>query len=357
MILIAVAAVFLCGTSAGAGWADKTPDCEGGARKITNFGLWDLDGKMNIGVWGRSEHAMRVVRFLSEPEVGAVDPDGPCYGKVEEGDVIVAIGGELVTTEAAGFLFMTAPAGLPIDLTLRRTGVERTVTVVPTEICENDPRSFMNHLLKPLERTYIIRGTPEVQMKPAPPASPPTPPAPVEPPRSVDFPHPWMGIGLRLSAEGHRADGNLRFSEPPTIFRIEPGSNAEKAGLRPGDVITEIDGILIDTVEGTESFMGIQPDQKIEWTILRDGRPRTIEMVAKPIPHWLERLATTYGGSAAGEPPAEELRYSGALENTAIQVVGSAPVNVTVNYMLGLVTIRTPDTTIRLRTVKKGDEK
>lgn len=371
MILAAVAVVCLCATAAGPGWAKETPDCEGGARTVTNFGLWNLSGKMNIGVWGRSEHAMRTIRFLSEPVIGAVDPEGPSYGKVKEGDVLVAIGGELITTEPAGFLFTTAPAGIPIELTLRRDGVEKKVTVVPTEICENDPRSFMSHLIEPLKPAYIIRGTPDVLIEPEPPvpstakpthpSEPPSSPRPAdllrpEPPEPVaGLPHPWMGIGLRCSIEGNWFSKDLRFTEPPTIFRLEPGSNAEKAGLEPGDVLTEIDGIPLDTLEGTEHFVRVQPGDTVEWTVLRDGRRRTIEMEAEPIPRWAKYLQERAEGIT--EPDVDALRYSGLLGETAIEVRGAAPVNVTVDKVLGLVTIRTPDTTIRLKTVEKRDEK
>jgi hypothetical protein len=370
MVLFAVTAACLLGASADPGRADRTTDCEGGARKVTNFGLWNLDAKMNIGVWGRSEHAMRTVRFLSEPVIGAVDPEGPSYGKVKEGDVLVAIGGELITTEPAGFIFATAPAGIPVELTLRRDGVEKKVTVVPTEICENDPRSFMSRLLEPLRVVHVIRGTPDVEPQPVPstPSMPkpersepvsPLPPGDLlspQPPREpMGFPHPWMGIGLRCSIEGNWYSKDLRFTEPPTIFRLEPGSNAEKAGLERGDVITEIDGIPLDTLEGTEHFVNIKPGDTVEWTVLRDGRRRTVDMVAEPIPRWAKYLQQRAEGIT--EADTDALRYSGVLGETAIEVRGAAPVNVTVNNELGLITIRTPDTTIRLEKVEKRDEK
>ncbi len=355
-ILTALAVICLCGAPTGVAWGEGKPDCEGGARTIGHLGLWNLSGKMSIGVWTQDEHPLRVVRFLSEPEVGAVDPEGPSYGKVKAGDVIVAISGELITTEAAGFLFTIPPEGVPLDLTVRRDGVEEKVTVVPTEICENDPRSFMKHLIEPVRHVYRYEVKPEGRVERPSPPSAPRPPRPERPePPVPGLPHPWMGIGLRCSIEGNWYSKDLRFTEPPTIFRLEPGSNAEKAGLERGDVLTEIDGIPLDTLEGTTHFVNVQPGDTVEWTVLRDGRRHTIEMVAEPIPRWAKYLQERAEGVA--EPDINALRYSGLLGETAIEVRGAAPVNVTVDKVLGLVTIRTPDTTIRLKTVERRDEK
>ena len=38
--------------------------------------------------------------FVTEPEIGAVDPDGPSGGKLRAGDVLVAVDGWMITTRA-----------------------------------------------------------------------------------------------------------------------------------------------------------------------------------------------------------------------------------------------------------------
>jgi regulator of sigma E protease len=61
---------------------------------------------------------------------------------------------------------------------------------------------------------------------------------------------------------------------------ITPGSPAEKAGLRPGDVFVSIDGkpvffyTFVETIEGS-------PDRELEVGIERDGRPLTVRITPR----------------------------------------------------------------------------
>ena len=60
-----------------------------------------------------------------------------------------------------------------------------------------------------------------------------------------------------------------------------PGSPADKAGLRPGDVIDKIDGISLDglTVDEARSRIRGPKDTAVRLGIVRDGKPQEIEIV------------------------------------------------------------------------------
>jgi S1-C subfamily serine protease len=54
---------------------------------------------------------------------------------------------------------------------------------------------------------------------------------------------------------------------------IMPGSPAEKAGLKNGDIITKVGGVNVGASGGVSSLVAeYAPGEKIEITVLRDGK-------------------------------------------------------------------------------------
>src|SRR5687768_833861 len=72
-----------------------------------------------------------------------------------------------------------------------------------------------------------------------------------------------------------RADPDVRkrfftFRSEPVVVIIEAGSPAAGV-LRRGDAISHIDGVSLLTTEGARRFASIQPGQRVNLTIRRDG--------------------------------------------------------------------------------------
>jgi hypothetical protein len=66
--------------------------------------------------------------------------------------------------------------------------------------------------------------------------------------------------------------GALAFGGPCEIRTIEPGSAADQAGIRPGDVIVAVDGAPIADFEGlTSRVAGRGPGERVRVTIERDA--------------------------------------------------------------------------------------
>ncbi len=71
----------------------------------------------------------------------------------------------------------------------------------------------------------------------------------------------------------------LKLSEEAgvDITRVEPGSPADKAGLKPGDVVVQYNG---QRVEGMETFSRFvretPPGREVKLGIVRDGMPQTV---------------------------------------------------------------------------------
>jgi regulator of sigma E protease len=59
--------------------------------------------------------------------------------------------------------------------------------------------------------------------------------------------------------------------QAPVIGWIDPGSPAEKAGLRPGDEILEINGKKVKTWNEVDIAVGSKPEREILVTVRRDG--------------------------------------------------------------------------------------
>lgn len=105
----------------------------------------------------------------------------------------------------------------------------------------------------------------------------PPPPLPPVPPT-----HGFLGIALSADPERH-TDG-------VEIMSVSPGGAAAEAGLKPGDVLVEIDGKKLARDGGEEPhakllshMRTVKPDQKVRLRYRRDGKTHEAELTARPI--------------------------------------------------------------------------
>jgi C-terminal processing protease CtpA/Prc len=68
-------------------------------------------------------------------------------------------------------------------------------------------------------------------------------------------------------------------SAPPRVKGVEPGSPAERAGVRPGDVLISIAGRRFTETGGQAPTRGARPGQPMRMEVLRDGRVLTLSIV------------------------------------------------------------------------------
>jgi serine protease Do len=99
------------------------------------------------------------------------------------------------------------------------------------------------------------------------------------------------------------------------VARVEPGTPADRSGLRHGDIITAVEGVPIYDMDGLFLAVGIRPPQtRINLSVLRDGRPLQLaaqltkspesgRSIHTPDPMWRgmrpEYASELFGGGAA----------------------------------------------------------
>jgi regulator of sigma E protease len=151
-----------------------------------------------------------------------VDGSPAAQAGLRTGDTVVMLNGQPVSYWEDLERAITGSAGRSLVLRVRRDGTERAVTVTPRLRTVPDP---------------IFR----------------------EPRETWD-----IGAGPQLA---------------PQISSVSPGSPAERAGLRPGDVVLAVAGQPVYTPEDLVEAIRTRPGQAFPITIERDGRTLPLSVV------------------------------------------------------------------------------
>ena len=94
--------------------------------------------------------------------------------------------------------------------------------------------------------------------------------------------HGYMGVGIADVTPDEAKFFNVKTAIGAVVSQVEPESPAAKAGLKTGDVITELNGKTVNDAGELQVAVGQkQPRTKIDLTVMRDGKsqqfPLTLE--------------------------------------------------------------------------------
>jgi len=127
---------------------------------------------------------------------------------------------------------------------------------------------------------------------------------------------PWVGIGLQDISADLMKFFNLKEKEGALISQVYGGSPAEKAGLKVGDVVVEVDGVKIkNSQDVVREVLKKKVDQKVSFVVLREGKRVEISVTTAQMP---EKI-----GERGPAKPAKEwfgLRVSNVTPDIAKQL-------------------------------------
>jgi serine protease Do len=113
---------------------------------------------------------------------------------------------------------------------------------------------------------------------------------------------PWVGIGLQNLTEDLVKSFNLQEKEGALISQVYEKSPAEKADLRVGDVVVEIDGTKIQNSQDVvREVLKKRVGQQIQFVVLREGKRLNLSVTTDQMP---EEMA---GEKSEGSPDKEWL--------------------------------------------------
>lgn len=187
-------------------------------------------------------------RFAAEPEVRSPSPHGPAHGVLRDGDVLVTVNDQLITTHAGTEQLRLVAPGETIRLGIRRSGRDLTVSLVAGTRCSAAQTTL----------PFALSG------------GVPTRPAADSRPAGGDFGVTFWCTG-RCGVATPTGDREWLFSAPPRIAFVRPGSPAEALGLRVDDVIVEVNGLATATPEGTARFLALSRSTPAAVTVVREA--------------------------------------------------------------------------------------
>jgi serine protease Do len=136
----------------------------------------------------------------------------------------------------------------------------------------------------------------------------------------------FLGVGIDQVDDDLADSLGLPRNRGEIIQAVQDGGAADKAGLKPGDIVTKIDGKQV-TKDQTLSFLvaNIAPGTKIPIELLRDGKPRTVNATVGKRPSEDElRQQQMFDPDAEPDTPAEDT--DGAIaEKLGLQVRALTP--------------------------------
>jgi S1-C subfamily serine protease len=187
------------------------------------------------------------IEFAAEPVLSGIRKDGPADGKLQEGDLLVAIDGQAITTREAAVHLSWLKPNFPVRLTVRRLGVLVDVEIRPAPRCRPVTQPHVIALID--DRSISQRSGSALS---------PTP-------------HGWIGMALDCGECG---------TTFPVVARVWPNGPAAQAGLEEGDVLLAIDGKSLKTREATLILHKLEPNQRFTILLLRDHRTMTLTLTA-----------------------------------------------------------------------------
>ncbi len=231
-----------------------------------------------LGIYTQTVDEDLIEAFELDTESGViikhVVPDSPAdEANLRQGDIIISVNGEEVDdSDELIDLIRSERAGEDADIIVIRDGDEEKIIVTLGSLKDHDEPVI----------SWFHKGKPHSYSK------------------TWKYSHSSMAdsyIGVTLESLGKQLGEyfGVEDGEGVLITEIFEDSPAEKAGLKAGDVIIEIDGEVADEVEIVKEAVGEKDEgETVELTVLRERKQKEFEIEVEEAPesYWGSRVFT-----------------------------------------------------------------
>jgi Do/DeqQ family serine protease len=95
----------------------------------------------------------------------------------------------------------------------------------------------------------------------------------------------WLGVVIQDVTDELASSFGVREREGVLVADVMKGGPAEAAGLRPGDVVVELNGMRIREVPDLQRRVaGVAPGDKVRVVVVRDGAPQPVTVTVGEMP-------------------------------------------------------------------------
>ena len=145
---------------------------------------------------------------------------------------------------------------------------------------------------------------------------------------------PWVGIGLQDITSELMKFFNLKEKAGALISQVYAGSPAEKAGLKAGDVVIEIDGVKVtNSQDVVREVLKKQVGQKVNFVILREGKRIEVSLTTAQMPEKIGerepvKPAREWFGLRVSNVTPDIAKQLGLTKTEGVVIVGVEPASV-----------------------------
>jgi serine protease Do len=105
----------------------------------------------------------------------------------------------------------------------------------------------------------------------------------------------WLGVVIQPVTKDIAKYFKLKNEKGALVADVVQDSPAEKAGIQRGDVIIEYNGKEVDDPDHLKNMVASTlPDTKVEITIIRDGKQKTVNVKIDELPADIQKISGTF---------------------------------------------------------------
>ena len=106
----------------------------------------------------------------------------------------------------------------------------------------------------------------------------------------------WLGIQIQALDEDLARSLGVQGTDGALVSDVRSGGPGDKAGMKPGDVITRVNGAAVHTsADVAEAISALAPGENAKLEVVRDGHDRTLETRVGTFPDGKEGASAAHG--------------------------------------------------------------